>query len=537
MAEEDILWGKNRHFFGGIEPSNMRIFDAVANEVDGSPVVTITARGPVDTVITDDYHNICEVGGYVIRKSETDYPKDEFDGELIYEEIKPTVLRTVTDSNVETGKVYYYAAFPYSKQGVYNRNKANRAIVDLSGGRTYLYGYDLDLDDSNPNTRVSYPKDVDNSSYNEVARMDFDTDKFKYGRWNLTPGEHFMPKPCMLKFDGTVEYYLNPNDYSLKEDGSASDITNTAYAGNAMMEWPKIYTKRWEENGVYHFRCSDVKIDDDWDCWCNYDINNNEIDHFYTAIYQGYYVKTDGSYKIRSLSGFAPAINNNISNFSKYAKNNGTNGWDIGVLSDRLLITDLLVMIAKTTNLQSACGIGARTYGTTKNSGLMNTKGLFYGTQTTGEATYPVKIFGMENWWGNLQQFTLGWCLKSGVSGLKFTAGTVDGSSSTGYNLDGKLDGYRTDIIPTLTEHVIGYITGCMTTQFGRVPYIVGGSDTTYETDYIYLTCNDYWRTLTVGEVSDQYHPAGPFNLEVTSSSSTSDSNTTVSLSCKPSKA
>ena len=24
MAEEDLIFGKNRHFFGGIEPSNMQ---------------------------------------------------------------------------------------------------------------------------------------------------------------------------------------------------------------------------------------------------------------------------------------------------------------------------------------------------------------------------------------------------------------------------------------------------------------------------------------------------------------------------------
>ena len=33
------------------------------------------------------------------------------------------------------------------------------------------------------------------------------------------------------------------------------------YKRQAMMEWPKIYTKRWEENGIYHFRCSDTPQD------------------------------------------------------------------------------------------------------------------------------------------------------------------------------------------------------------------------------------------------------------------------------------
>lgn len=40
MAEEDLIFGKNRHFFGGIEPSNMQNFTAV---IEGEHV-KITAR-------------------------------------------------------------------------------------------------------------------------------------------------------------------------------------------------------------------------------------------------------------------------------------------------------------------------------------------------------------------------------------------------------------------------------------------------------------------------------------------------------------
>lgn len=46
MAEEDLIFGKNRHFFGGIEPSNMQNFTAV---IEGEHV-KITAQLPADTV-------------------------------------------------------------------------------------------------------------------------------------------------------------------------------------------------------------------------------------------------------------------------------------------------------------------------------------------------------------------------------------------------------------------------------------------------------------------------------------------------------
>ena len=77
MAEEDLIFGKNRHFFGGIEPSNMLAF-SVAIE---SGVVKVTATLPNDTVVNNQ--TLCTVEGAVIRRKTTDYPKDEFDGDLV----------------------------------------------------------------------------------------------------------------------------------------------------------------------------------------------------------------------------------------------------------------------------------------------------------------------------------------------------------------------------------------------------------------------------------------------------------------------
>ena len=55
---------------------------------------------------------------------------------------------------------------------------------------------------------------------------------FDYGSWK---NAFFMPKPCMLKSNGKVDYYLDPNDYTKKLNGTASDISNPNYDGNAMM--------------------------------------------------------------------------------------------------------------------------------------------------------------------------------------------------------------------------------------------------------------------------------------------------------------
>ena len=48
MAEEDMLYGKARHLFGGIEPSNMKAFSVTA---PGSGRPVITAVLPDNTVL------------------------------------------------------------------------------------------------------------------------------------------------------------------------------------------------------------------------------------------------------------------------------------------------------------------------------------------------------------------------------------------------------------------------------------------------------------------------------------------------------
>lgn len=535
MAEEDIIFGKNRHLFGGIEPSNMTRF--LAERVAHSDKVIITTILPSDTVINGQV--LCTVAGAVIRKSTTEYPKDEFDGELV-----ANIASSQTIEDAGTGDIYY-AAFPYSDQGVYNRSDANRAFVkDPTSG---IYGYDLDTADPDPATRVTYPDDCDNYYY-QAAAMDKTSGVFDYGDWPSEAGDIFMPKPCMLKYDGTVDYYLDPNDYSKKEDGTSSDISNTAYGGNAMMEWPKIYTKRWEdEDGIYHFRCSLTNPDDTYECWCNYDKNNNEIDHFYTSIYECIKV---GSVA-RSLSGgkkldnfnYNTSSNNYVSTLILTAYDNGDD-WTNEVLSDRLLITDLLVMMCKTTNGQAAIGSGVAhtsSSDTVTNTGTMNNRGLFY----YDVGTKAVKVFGMEHWWGNNGRLISGIAGTTGTNGLslyvKFTRGTKDGSANTDYyfkasngNYAKRAEGHKQ--ITTLTGS--GYMTAFICTDAGRIPDgRIEGSSTTYECDYTSIAgwSSKYKLLAIVG--FNGAGQGGPFEYRISIKEDSNDQQpgVGVGLSCKPS--
>lgn len=616
MAEEDLIFGKNRHFFGGIEPSNMLTFNAVAE--DG--VVRVTATLPADTVINNQ--TLCTVEGAVIRRKTTDYPKDEFDGDLVAD-IKTST--TLVDSGASATGTYYYAAFPYTTQGVYNRNKANRVVINepepmeeftaksvyvsatdsvkveitaalpanvvgamirksttgyptsetdgelfkdikddgvytdtnvtvgavyyysafpyTSTGaynrseanrtsvtpkkRDYLFGYDLVQTTSSPTGRVSYPSDVDNAGFTPAA-MNFSTSKFNYGSWNFAPGEKFMPRPCMLTYAGVVDEYLNPDDYTKNTENLASQVANVSFNGNAMMEWPKIFTKRWEENGVYHFRCSDTPQDDTWECWSNYDRLNNQIDHFYTPIYFGSTNSSSGN-KLRSLSDVSNKVSTTADQEISSAKANGDD-WYIEVLADRLLIQDLLVMMGKSTDGQTVFGSGrsASSNSSAVNTGTMNTRGMFWGSNN---GTDGVKVFGMEHFWGNLWRRTAGWINDKGTQKVKLTRGTHDGSTATDYNTTGS--GYKTISGATPTGTSGGYIKTMKTEAFGRLPVDASGSSSTFEADGLWFASSNVYYACVGGLWGDGLR-CGPFSAYLGDAASVSASTVGAALSCKP---
>lgn len=274
---------------------------------------------------------------------------------------------------------------------------------------------------------------------------------FSYGSWN---DAFFMPRPCMLKYDGTFDYYLSRYDYSKKTDGTPSDISNSNYDGNAMMQWPKIWFKfvQGAAEGEGEFWVSDTQRDESYHCWCNINANNEEIPYFYTAIYDG-----TGTSRLRSLSGvllteengsgntdiqtlISRAIANNtyIPSSENYVKE-----WYTDVWSDRILINSLLILMGKSLDLQSTYGKGM-TYGSTfgktekeqYETGTLNDKGLFYGDLTRNDR--PIKIFGMENLWGCCSRSVAGNVIDSNNNvKIKMTRGTADGSTSDDYNLDG----------------------------------------------------------------------------------------------------
>ena len=385
------------------------------------------------------------------------------------------------------------------------------------------YAVHISMTEADPDNAVTFPSGYDNSDFSDNAYMNFGG-SFHYGNW---ANAFFMPRSCMLKFDGTVDYYLNEDDETKKEDGTASDVANINYGGNAMVEWGKIYFgfKGDADGNGYTFIVSDYS-DEGIDCYCNIDENKNEIDHFYTPKYFG---SNDSSNRLRSISGQSNYVSQTGTTELSHAKANG-NGWSTECYGDWTLIKHLLVLMSKSLNIQAKYGYGrcSTSNSTAIGQGTMNGKGRFWGDSSQ---TNSVKIFGMENWYGNIWRRIEGYVTNSsGVQLVKMCYGTRDGSTADGYSTGGT--GY-VSMGTTSGTSGSGIQTMHVNEKCGVVPKALTGntSPTTYFSDGHWYSNSCY---AIVGGYWYNGLPVGAFCSAVNNAVSVADPDIGAAVSCKP---
>ena len=488
---------------------------------------------PDDTVV--DGQIICVVDKVVIRRKLGSAPTDENDGDLVIEVSKKDFNSHNTEWYFDEGvtptlgDIYYYKAFPISTTGFANGASVNE--VEIKAKDHYLYGFVIDQNESDPNSMATYIED--NKAFNK-AFMDYAADRFNYGDWQ---DAFIMPKPCMLNTDGTVAYYLDPDDYTKKLDGTPSDVANVDFDGNAMNEWGKIFWKVTDNgDGTGTILFSDKKVGKNFVYWSNMDENGNEIPHFYTPLYDGSLING----KLRSLSGQTPMASKTRQQELDYAHANNPSGvhmYETDVFCDVQLFRMLCVLISKTTDSKKAFGSGNNnSYVSTSNTGVKNTgtmdkKGMFWGNQDNKTG---VKVFGREHPWGNIWKSCAGWMNVLGTQKVKMTYGQSDGSTVDGYNITG--GGYITvdDATPSGTSG--GYISLCRFTENGIIPKQASGSSTTKYCDGLWFN-NGQVNYALVGGYSSNGLRVGAFSSGLYNAASSVGWNFGAALSCKPSVA
>ena len=231
------------------------------------------------------------------------------------------------------------------------------------------------------------------------------------------------------------------------------------------------------------------------------------------------------------MTGKSPATNDTISNYFTKAAANGSD-WTVETVADYMLVRDLLVMMAKTTDCQTAYGRG---YSNSSNSqrqdcGTMNLRGLFWGTN---DGTSGVKVFGMEHWWGNVFRPLAGWIFKSGYHNYKITRGTHDGTTSTDYNTDAT--GYYAVSNGMIGSNNGAYIKTMFNTKFGQFPYALSGSATTYFCDQCQYYMNSGTLCVMVGGRYNKGTENGPFAIRTVPFNTAMNPGWCGTIACKPS--
>ena len=355
----------------------------------------------------------------------------------------------------------------------------------LKRGTYTLYAFHIDGTESNPASKVTYLEDAKGMT---PAGMDYTNGVFSYGSW---ADAFFMPRPCMVLQEGIVDYYLDPDDYTKKEDGTASDIADTTYAGNAMIEWGQNGKKIWYKvvpdpgdvtSGTVYI--CDEQLDPSYHAWSFINNQGREVDHFYTPIYNGSSVNDGTNEVMRSMSGLAITQSlTGTEEITRCRRNNKGNDvlWYTEVIADRILINFLLILMGKSTDTQTVFGNGLITGSQTAlnnyRTGALNDKGLFFGYS---DQTHGVKVFGMENWWGAQWRRHAGYIKAGNDQKIKLTYGRQDGSTADGYNTDGS--GYiNIGITPTGTSG--GYIDVMNFNEYGMFGKNSSGSSSTHYCD------------------------------------------------------
>ena len=353
-----------------------------------------------------------------------------------------------------------------------------------------VYGFRINKNDTNPNTRVEYMYDAVGMT---PARMDFTNDVFDYGSWSSAWFIN-QNRPVALKFDGTVDYELNHSDFTKKLNGGSSDVLNVAYNGNFMSEIPLVYVKRWEDSNYNYVAFSDKKADENFKAYAHTNANGIIQPKIYLPMFKGSVVSS----KLRSIAKQFPKGDTTTANEVSYATACGS-GWQIWDWAKHELITDLLTLITKSTDSQTAFGNGntnsyvsdsTKKYGMLPTGGYNSTvgdistysaapKGQFYGKS---DYVSHVTVFYIEDFWGNRWERCHGLHLASNVYKVKMTPPYSNSSDSTYTTLS---------LSPPADSDT--WLKNTNSGEFGCIPTEGGGSATT---GY----CDKFYKSTSSGE-------------------------------------
>ncbi len=309
-----------------------------------------------------------------------------------------------------------------------------------------VWGVTIDENDANPSTSVALNDDLLN---HEI--------------------DNFGERPCLLK-NGVVQYYLNPNDFTRKIDGSTADIF-TGADGDVMIQIPKMgyYITRNASANKTIIKLTNHRnpqyLNSRYKTYAHTRAVLGDRENLYIGAYPGTII--DG--RMRSLSvnptiveGPLEAIDV-LSMLRESATNNGPSYTPISFHA-YTLITIMYLMKYRFLNCKNLLGTGNTPHPT----GALNMKGMYCTNPI--ENLQKVKFAGMEDLYSTSFKHILDGVALS-ISRRLFTAFDNYNNNAIGYTLEGGL-------INSLNYGFTKHITGA--TEAGFFSNTFGGSSTTH---------------------------------------------------------
>ena len=450
----------------------------------GKFLVSLTWEDPAD--YTEEGYTCTWAKTVVVRK-QGGYPNDIHDGVVVVTTVERDKHKTsgYDDTGLTAGETYYYRVFTCSSDGIYSESAEGTGVPKAYKIMTVK----IDLNNSNPATCGSY---ADDAVYMESGKTYSATTMWQ---------EFFGYKPCLFK-DGKVVGYLNPNDFTKFEDGSTADITS-GKAGDVMIQFPRKGVRISKSEKVVTVSMTNDPNDSSFKYYAH-QRGSADKDYFYLGVYDGW---RDDDDKLRSLSGKSPTIQMALIKARRYGKANGIDYGCMGYYQWLFIQVMYILQFKGNLNSQYTIGTGFVTGTDPNNSGWANTNGMIYGD------TNVVKLFGIENIWGNGSQVITNVYINNNFYIMTTTDDNItDVSKYTNRRYFGgsaSSAGLFTDCIGTTETGFIG--------TYGNL----NGSTSTYFCDVCSIWENSYpWvgGSFDYGESAGLFCFESQYNFNVTSS-------------------
>ena len=352
----------------------------------------------------------------------------------------------------------------------------------------FVYGFRIAVDESDPSTRVTYPKNIFGqlNGASLIETPAYGTGENCLNDWADCP----LITGIKRQTGNAVKGWTDVSDKRSAVAGSSTDMVMTFV--------PTWFMKMTSDGTNIDCAFSKTQIDSTWKDYAG-SVGSNHVGHFRVGCYA---CKSD----FKSYSG-QPKVNTSITGFISGCQKLGT-GYDIMTWYQWTYLAALAVLLYRSTDLQAAMASGYVSGSSVQSESALTFTNDYGMAGTPGNTgTTQMAFFWIQNLWGNMFQF---------VGGAK-TNSSCKLMTQTSYS--SVTESEFTKVTPEVGVSLDGeYITKVAgTTDAGFFPTAISGSGTTYFADYGYVDSSSF---PYVGGHFYYDARAGPFDAYFTYSAS-----------------